>query len=148
MKNKKLAALLAAVMMGLTSCPSVPAYAMAEDMTEAAAENTAEAENLDEKPGESIGSQTEEQGKNKDNKAENGDGDQESRTLYCHVPAGHPNYPDGAQDNSHLHRRGAIRYAALFLSLLKGETTTDGLQFSEAGSDLTGLIAKEDSILR
>jgi hypothetical protein len=75
-------------------------------------------------------------------------GDQESRTLYCHVPAGHPNYPDGAQDNSHLHRRGAIRYAALFLSLLKGETTTDGLQFSEAGSDLTGLIAKEDSILR
>ena len=80
MKNKKLAALLAAVMMGLTSCPSVPAYAMAEDMTEAAAENTAEAENLDEKPGESIGSQTEEQGKNKDNKAENGDGDQESRT--------------------------------------------------------------------
>ena len=75
-------------------------------------------------------------------------GDQESRTLYCHVPAGHPNYPDGAQDNSHLHRRGAIRYAALFLSLLKGEITTDGLQFSEAGSDLTGLIAKEDSILR
>ena len=26
--------------------------------------------------------------------------------------------------------------------------TTDGLQFSEAGNDLTGLIAKEDSILR
>ena len=75
-------------------------------------------------------------------------GEKESRTLYCHVPAGHPNYPDGAQDNSHLHRRGAIRYAALFLSLLKGETTTDGLEFSAAGTDLTGLIAKEDSVLR
>ena len=34
MRRNKMAALLAAVMMGLTSCPSAPAYAMAEETTE------------------------------------------------------------------------------------------------------------------
>jgi hypothetical protein len=50
-------------------------------------------------------------------------GPQDSRRLYCHVPAGHPNYPDGAADDRHLHRRGAMRFASLFLALLSGEAT-------------------------
>ncbi|MCR4882136.1 MAG: hypothetical protein K6A68_01065 [Clostridiales bacterium] len=73
--------------------------------------------------------------------------DEESRKLYCHVPKGHPNYPDGAADNSHLHRRGAIRYAALFLSLFRGEKTVGEIEFSREQKDLTGMIAKEDSVL-
>lgn len=75
-------------------------------------------------------------------------GDAESKTLYCHVPANHPNYPDGAADNSHLHLRGAIRYASLFLSMLRGEKVTEGQVFSRNTGDVTGLIDKEDSVLR
>ena len=40
-----------------------------------------------------------------------------SRQLYCHLPAGHPNYPDGLEDNSHLCLTGAVRIARLFVSL-------------------------------
>lgn len=46
-------------------------------------------------------------------------GDEASKALYCHVPAGHPNYPDGAQDNSHLSFDGAVTYAQLALKLLE-----------------------------
>ena len=41
-----------------------------------------------------------------------------SKQLYCHVPAGHPNYPDGLEDNSHLQLTGAVRIAKLVASLL------------------------------
>jgi len=42
-----------------------------------------------------------------------------SEQIYCHVPAGHPNYPEGLADNSHLHLTGAVRIARLFLGLLR-----------------------------
>ena len=45
-------------------------------------------------------------------------GPQGSREIYCHVPAGHPNYPDGLEDNSHLSLTGAVRIARLVLSLM------------------------------
>ena len=43
------------------------------------------------------------------------EGEEGSKNIFCFVPAGHPNYPDGLQDNSHLHLRGAVRIARLFL---------------------------------
>ena len=75
-------------------------------------------------------------------------GEEGSRALYCHVPEGHPNYPQGASDDSHLHWRGAICFASLFLSLYRGEKTTEGILFSREQEDLTGLISREDSVLR
>ena len=47
-------------------------------------------------------------------------GPDDSKAYFCHVPAGYPNYPNGAADNSHLHERGAARVAALFLHLIAG----------------------------
>ena len=41
-----------------------------------------------------------------------------SKENYCFVPAGHPNYPEGLEDNSHLHLTGAVRIARLVLRLL------------------------------
>ncbi|MBR1585493.1 MAG: hypothetical protein IJ662_08145 [Clostridia bacterium] len=72
-----------------------------------------------------------------------------SKAYYCHVPGGHPHYPDGAADNSHLCERGAIRIAALFLAGLRGdsangETTT----FAAAQDNLDDLISREDSVYR
>ena len=72
-----------------------------------------------------------------------------SKALYCHVPAGHPNYPDGAADNSHLHERGAIRIAQLFLAIMEGRTRVsggEGASGPEAG-DLDSLISREDWVL-
>ena len=45
------------------------------------------------------------------------EGPEGSKRIYCHVPAGHPNYPEGLEDNSHLQEAGAVRIAELFLSL-------------------------------
>ena len=45
-------------------------------------------------------------------------GDEPSKALYCHLPVGTPNYPDGNQDDTHLHQNGAIRFARLFLERL------------------------------
>ena len=74
-------------------------------------------------------------------------GPEASRELYCHVPAGHPNYPDGAQDNSHLHRRGALRFAALFLSLLRGEATARAVvPETKRATAAEWLNAEDDSV--
>ena len=74
-------------------------------------------------------------------------GPQDSRRLYCHVPAGHPNYPDGAADDSHLHRRGAMRFASLFLALLSGEATA-ATQSAPAASAAPGdwLSGEDESV--
>ena len=45
-------------------------------------------------------------------------GKENSKRIYCHVPAGSKNYPDGLADDSHLQEEGASRIALLFLSLL------------------------------
>ena len=43
------------------------------------------------------------------------EGEEGSKNIFCFVPAGHPNYPEGLQDNSHLQLSGAVRIARLFL---------------------------------
>lgn len=43
------------------------------------------------------------------------EGPEGSKQIFCFVPAGHPNYPEGLQDNSHLQLSGALRIAGLFL---------------------------------
>ena len=48
-------------------------------------------------------------------------GDEGSKAFYCHLrPGESPNYPEGNVDDTHLHLRGAIRYAQAFLELLEG----------------------------
>ena len=41
--------------------------------------------------------------------------EEETRHLYCHVAPGHPNYPRGLSDNTHLHMEGAMAFARLVL---------------------------------
>ncbi len=78
-------------------------------------------------------------------------GPEGSKALFCHVPAGSVNYPDGLQDNSHLQDRGAIRVAAIFLDLLQGKRRADAV--IARGDPLSAarraaIAALEDSILR
>ena len=70
-------------------------------------------------------------------------GDEASKDLYCHVAPGHPNYPEGVTDDSHLHRRGALRVAHLFLALLRGEATAGTTKAVRAESD--DLMSAEDA---
>ena len=69
-----------------------------------------------------------------------------TKDIFCHVPAGSKNYPEGLQDNSHLQERGAVRVAALFLSLLRGEAL-EAKDFAAAQADLSDLISREDHVL-
>lgn len=69
-----------------------------------------------------------------------------TKAIYCHVPAGSPNYPDGLGDNSHLREEGAIRVAQLFLDLLQGKRSASG-DFASATGDVSDLIAREDSVV-
>ncbi len=46
---------------------------------------------------------------------------EETKKLHVWVPVGHENYPDGAEDNTHLSLTGAVIYAQTFLELLEGE---------------------------
>ena len=69
-----------------------------------------------------------------------------TKDIFCHVPAGSKNYPDGLSDNSHLQERGAIRLAALFLAILRREDI--GLKDFEAETgDSSDLLKREDSML-
>lgn len=52
-------------------------------------------------------------------------GDEASRALFNWQAPGHPNYPDGVEDNTHLCLTGAVRIAEIALKLL-GEA--DGVQ--------------------
>ena len=71
-----------------------------------------------------------------------------TRAIFCHVPAGHPNYPQGAADNSHLQFSGDVRVADLFLRLLRGEAVPTAVSEAAAANDTGDLIAKEDSVVR
>ena len=71
-----------------------------------------------------------------------------SRRIYCHVPEGTVNYPDGKADNSHLHERGAIRIAQLFLAGLSGTKWTGPSQRTVAQNSFEDLISREDDILK
>ncbi len=46
-------------------------------------------------------------------------GDEGSKALFTWVDKGHANYPDGAQDNTHLCLTGAVRVARIALALLE-----------------------------
>ena len=69
-----------------------------------------------------------------------------TKEIFCHVPEGSKNYPDGLRDDSHLQERGAVRVASLFLALLRGEAlkTED---FAAEKADLTDLISREDHVV-
>ena len=73
-------------------------------------------------------------------------GPEGTKEIFCHVPAGSKNYPEGLSDNSHLQERGAVRLAALFLALLRGEEIEKG-DFEASKEDLSGLIAREDNVI-
>ena len=45
-------------------------------------------------------------------------GDEASKSLFNWQEPGHPNYPDGVQDNTHLNFTGAVRLAKIALDLL------------------------------
>ena len=70
-----------------------------------------------------------------------------TKDFFCHVPEGSGNYPKGLADNSHLQERGAVRLAALFLALLRGEEIETGA-FEAAKQDVSELIMREDSVMR
>ena len=48
-----------------------------------------------------------------------GMGDEASKALFNWQEPGHPNYPDGVQDNTHLCYTGAVRLARIALKLLE-----------------------------
>ena len=75
-------------------------------------------------------------------------GPEGSKRFYCHVPKGHPHYPEGIEDNSHMSEQGAVAVASLFLDLLAGkETALDSAPAAAAGDALQALITGEDHVL-
>lgn len=74
-------------------------------------------------------------------------GTENSKRIFCHVPAGSKNYPDGLSDNSHLQEEGASRIASLFLNRL----TSSGFQEADLenvkSDGYDELINREDSVL-
>ncbi|MBR1606403.1 MAG: hypothetical protein IJ664_01725 [Clostridia bacterium] len=76
-------------------------------------------------------------------------GTENSKKLFCHVAPGHPHYPDGCADNSHLSERGAALIAGLFVDLLNGSLTIDsGAGQQGSAPSLSDLIDKEDDVLK
>ena len=74
-------------------------------------------------------------------------GPEGSVSLFCHVDAGHPHYPDGLADNSHLCVTGASRIAALFLELLGGTRRAEAQPVGRSSAGFAELIAREDRVL-
>ncbi|MBR1407885.1 MAG: hypothetical protein IJ573_03175 [Clostridia bacterium] len=77
-----------------------------------------------------------------------GEGPEGSKSIYCHVPAGSPNYPEGRADDSHLQERGAVRIAKLFLDGLAGKQWRPGGASQDAGDGLEELILREDDVVK
>ena len=74
-------------------------------------------------------------------------GMENSKRIYCHVPAGSKNYPDGLSDNSRLQEEGASRIAGLFLNRLKASNVKEADFETVEEGDYSDLIAREDSVL-
>ena len=70
--------------------------------------------------------------------------------LFCHVPAGSPNYPDGLKDNSHLQVAGAVAVAQRFLQGLAGQADWDDepLEGESAPQRFESLINQEDHVVQ
>ena len=62
-------------------------------------------------------------------------GEEGTKRVFCHVPAGHRNYPEGLADNSHLHEDGAVLIAELVLRLLDGRIRTEDLLDTSTNCD-------------
>ncbi len=73
-------------------------------------------------------------------------GPEGTKEIYCHVPAGSKNYPDGLNDNSHLQTAGAVRAAKLFLAMDRGMTVETARAPEARRADIADLILKEDSV--
>ena len=70
-----------------------------------------------------------------------------TKKIFCHVPAGSKNYPDGLRDDSHLQADGASVIARLFYQrLLSPDISEADFERIDAG-DVSALISKEDSVL-
>ena len=71
-----------------------------------------------------------------------------TKKIFCHLPAGTRNYPDGAADDSHMQLDGATRVAALFLERLEHPEITDGeMTGVREEYDCSALIDREDSVV-
>ena len=73
-----------------------------------------------------------------------------TKEIFCFLPHGTENYPEGAADNSHLQEKGAACVAGLFLRLLKeaGKEDRDQTEKADSAADLSFLLDQEDSILK
>ena len=70
-----------------------------------------------------------------------------TKSIFCHVPAGGKNYPEGLRDDSHLQADGATVIAGLFYQRLMSRNAAEAdFEPIDAG-DVSGLISKEDSVL-
>ncbi len=76
-----------------------------------------------------------------------GEGMEKTKELFCHVPEGSRNYPEGLRDNSHLREAGAVRVASLFLKMDRGMTVETASAPAARGAEISDLILKEDNIL-
>ncbi|MBR4332281.1 MAG: hypothetical protein IKP72_06370, partial [Clostridia bacterium] len=74
-------------------------------------------------------------------------GVENSKQIYCHVPAGGKNYPDGLSDNSHLQEEGASRIAELFLSRFASPDFQETDFEKVEANDYVDLIIREDGVL-
>ena len=74
-------------------------------------------------------------------------GVENSKRIYCHVPAGGKNYPDGLSDNSHLQEEGAGRIAELFLSRFASPDFQETDFEKVEANDYVDLILREDGVL-
>ena len=75
-------------------------------------------------------------------------GEEGTKSIFCHVPAGHPNYPQGAQDNSHLHENGAHLVARMFVERWNDPAWTEKSFEQTDTEDCAELIAREDDVLK
>ena len=75
-------------------------------------------------------------------------GEEGTKKVFCHVPAGDRNYPDGLRDDSHLQWRGAALVARLFLEALEDPGTAEETPDAGAGPAPGELIAREDDVMK
>ena len=74
-------------------------------------------------------------------------GEEGSKGIYCHVPSGHKNYPQGLADDSHLQYNGAVLFAKLFLEGMKGRLSAGTAAKGEDSETYMDLINAEDYVM-
>ena len=73
---------------------------------------------------------------------------EETKKIFCHLPVGTRNYPNGAADDSHMQLDGVTRVAALFLERLEHPEISDGeMTGLREEYDCSALIDREDSVV-